>query len=258
MNKNNKEEKFPEEGEILLGTVDRIVRTNVFIKLDEYGKEGVMNFSEVSPGRIRNIRNYVVPGQKIVCKVLRVDKEKEHFDLSLRRVSTREKKEVLDIHKKQKDVLVMLGVVIKDKKRLDEIVDKIKSKFGLSQFLEQLAEKLSKTEESALMLKEIGFNDEEASRFLKLVAEKIKEKVVRVKEKISLSSEAENGIEIIKKILNETEKKAKVNYIGAPYYSITVKDKNYKEANKKLKEIIDYIEKKAKELGCHFEYKKKK
>ena len=252
------EKKFPEEGEILLGTVDRIIGTNVFIKLDDYGKEGVMRFSEVSPGRIRNIRKYVVPGQKIVCKVIRVNEASAHIDLSLRRVTTREKKEVLEMHKKEKDVSVMLGVVIKDKEHLNELIEKIKKKYGLARFLEEIMTKINKPEEVLALIKDVGFNDEESSKLLKLVSEKVKEKRVEVKEKIMLSSEAGDGIERIKKILEEVKKKAKVNYIGAPFYSLKVEDKEYKEANKKMKEIIDHIEKKAKELGCEFKYLKEK
>lgn len=255
-NQNNK--KFPEEGEILLGTVDRILKTSVFIRLEDYDKEGVIIFSEISPGRIRNIRNYAVPGQKIVCKVLRVDKTKNHIDLSLRRVSTREKKQILEIHKRRKDVLVMFGVIIKDKKRLDELIKNIKKKINLAQFLEDITEKLSKPKENISILKNFGFSDEEASKLIKLVSDKIREKKVIVKVKIKLSSEAEEGIEKIKKILSEVEKKAKVNYISTPYYSIIVEDKNYKEANKKLKQILDEIDNKAKELGCYFEHLKKK
>jgi len=250
--------KFPEEGEILLGTVDRIVGTNVFIKLDDYGKEGVMRFSEVSPGRIRNIRKYVVPGQKIVCKVLRVDETKAHIDLSLRRVTTREKKEVLAMHKKEKDASVMLGVVIKDKKHLNELITKIKEKYSLAKFLEEIMAKITEPKEFLILAKEIGFNEEEAQKLLKLVSEKTKERRVTVKEKISLSSEAGDGVEKIKEVLREAEKKAEINYMGAPFYSIIVEDKDYKEANKKIKEIIDNIEKKAKELGCEFKYLKEK
>ena len=234
MNQNNKQngqEKFPEEGEVLLGTVLRIEKTNVFIKLDKYGKEGVMTFSEVSPGRIRNIRDFVVIGQKIVCKVLRINKEKDNIDLSLRRVTAREKREVLDIHKKEKDMLVMLGVVIKDKKKLDEIVEKIKERTELSSFLEEIMEKKQNSEEVISLLKKTGFDEQTANLFLKLVSEKIKDKIVRVKEKISLNNESENGLEVIKKLLKEVEEKAKVNYIGAPYFSIIVEDKNYKDAN---------------------------
>lgn len=253
-----KNKEFPEEGEVLLGSVDRIIRTNVFIKLDEYGKEGVMSFSEVSPGRIRNIRKYVVPGQKIVCKVLRIDKATGHIDLSLRRVTAREKKEVLEIYKKKKDFLVMLGVIIKEKKHIDDLVSRIEKTKSLIQFLEELTAKLSKIKESISMLKEVGFSEDEASKLLNLIKEKAKERRVSVKAKIKLSSEAEDGIERIKKILSEIGEKAKISYVGAPNYLIAVENTDYKEANKKLKEFIDEIEVRAKKLGCYFEFPKKK
>ena len=47
--------------------------------------------SEISPGRIRNIRDYVKEGKQIVCKILRIDKIKGHIDLSIRRVNTTQK-----------------------------------------------------------------------------------------------------------------------------------------------------------------------
>src|SRR3989344_6887421 len=47
----------------------------------------MINISEVSPGRIRNLRDFVTEGKKIVCKVLRIDRLKGHIDLSLRRVN---------------------------------------------------------------------------------------------------------------------------------------------------------------------------
>ena len=82
-----------EEGDIVLCTVDRIVGTNVFVKIDsEQEKEGVIVFSEIAPGRIRNIRDYVVPKKKIVCKVLRISGDR--IDLSLRRVTQKEQKEL--------------------------------------------------------------------------------------------------------------------------------------------------------------------
>ena len=58
-----------EEGQIVLCTVDKIVGTTVFVKIEDNG-EGTITTSEISPGRIRNLRKYVIPGKKIVCKVL--------------------------------------------------------------------------------------------------------------------------------------------------------------------------------------------
>lgn len=247
---NNKE--FPEEAEVLIGTVGKIIGTSVFVRLEGYDKDGVISFSEVAPGRIRNIRDYVKPGQRIVCKILRVDKIKGHVDLSLRRVSAREKKEVLELYKREKDTAVLLGLVIKEKDRLQEIIQKIKEKISLAELMLQLQE--IKSEEGITKLKKFGLSKEEARTFMNLIAEKVKQKFVSIKAELLISSEAKDGIKKIKSLLSVPN--VDIKYISAPRYLITIKDKDYKEANKKLKEIVDAFDAKAKNLECNFEFKK--
>ncbi len=83
-----KKQGFPEENEIVLCTVKKILPHGIFVSLDEYkSQEGLIHISEISPGRVRNIRDFVKEGKRIVCKILRVNKEKNHIDLSLRRVN---------------------------------------------------------------------------------------------------------------------------------------------------------------------------
>ena len=53
----------------------------------------MIHISEISPGRIRNIRDYVKEGKKIVCTVLRIHKDKGHIDLSLRRVNENQRRQ---------------------------------------------------------------------------------------------------------------------------------------------------------------------
>ena len=53
-----------EEGEIIFCTVNKIVGTTVFVSIDGNG-DGSLSFSEVAAGRIRNIRDYIVPKKKI-------------------------------------------------------------------------------------------------------------------------------------------------------------------------------------------------
>jgi len=61
---------FPEDEELVLCTVTGINPHSVFCTLDEYGgRTGMIHISEVAPGRIRNIREYVTKGKKVVCKV---------------------------------------------------------------------------------------------------------------------------------------------------------------------------------------------
>ncbi|MCX8193924.1 MAG: S1 RNA-binding domain-containing protein [Candidatus Pacearchaeota archaeon] len=248
--------KFPEEDEVLFGTVDRITGTSVFVKLDDYDKEGVISFSEIAPGRIRNIRDYVRIGQKIVVKVLRVNKEKAHIDLSLRRVSAKEKKEVVDENKKQKEFEVILNLVIKNKEKTNSLINELRRKI---KFRDLFSKFISEPKEIESLLKQMGLSEEELKRVLEIMSEKIKEKKVVVKSKIVLSCEASNGIERIKTLLLPLEKEGVViSYLGAPNYLISLESMDYKEANKKLKELLDTLTLKAKDLDCKLEFSKEK
>ena len=236
------EGNFPEEGEIVLCTVREIHGTTVFVDIDKYGKVGVINTFEIAPGRIRNIRDYVVPKKKIVCKVLRIDKERGHIDLSLRRVTKKDTQEELQKHKKEQVALTILKIVLKE--RADEISKEMLKKspaiFNL----------LQDSIENPGLLKEFVSKDE-AEKLAKIVAEKIKSKKGQVKVKIKATSTDSQGILLIKNML--TIKDAEVSYIGAPNYSIIVEDEDYKVANKRMESIISKILESAKKNGVKVE-----
>ena len=81
----NKE--WPEEGDLIVGTVHKVLGYGAFAKLEEYeGKEAFIHISEVSSGWVKNIRDYVRENQKIVARVLRVNPKKGHVDASLKRI----------------------------------------------------------------------------------------------------------------------------------------------------------------------------
>src|SRR3990172_8559075 len=116
-----------QEGDIVICTVDRIVNTVVFVKIEnESGKEieGGIVLSEIAPGRIRNLRDYVVPKKKIVCKVLRISGDR--IDLSLRRVTQKEQKEVKEIYNQEKSYESILKSVLGEKAR--ELIETISAK----------------------------------------------------------------------------------------------------------------------------------
>ena len=56
--------------DLILCTVKKIEGTTVFVDLGD-SIHGTIVFSEIAAGRIRNIREYAIPGKKIVCKVLK-------------------------------------------------------------------------------------------------------------------------------------------------------------------------------------------
>ena len=97
-----KKPDWPEVGDLVIATVEEVTDFGAYVKLDEYDKKGLLHISEISSSWIRNIRDFVREGQKVVLKVLRVDVEKGHIDLSLRRVTKREKIEKMMSYKKER------------------------------------------------------------------------------------------------------------------------------------------------------------
>ncbi|MCS7134570.1 MAG: S1 RNA-binding domain-containing protein [Candidatus Pacearchaeota archaeon] len=239
------EKEFPEPNEVVLATVEKIVGTSVFVRLKDYPHEGVIVFSEIAPGRIRNIRDYVNIGQKIVVKVLRVDKAKKHIDLSLRRVTPQERKNVLELEKKEKELSIILELVIKDKDKREKVANGIKE-IGVLEFFKEIF----KREVNVLrMLKELGLEEEEAKEFVKKLKEKIKTKKVSLKAKFGLRCFEPNGIERIKKVLDID---GKIIYAGAPFFILSVENSDYKSAAKKIEFLLEEIKKRAEKEKCEF------
>ena len=234
--------EYPEQDENVLCVVDRILGTTVFVKIEDYRKEGVIATSEVAPGRIRNIRDYVVPGKRVVCKVLRIDDKTGHIDLSLRRVSKKEQEEVLERYEKEKNALAIIKVVSGEKaEAFRESILKRDIK---------LADFIYKPDKNEFL--SIGLSEEQADRIIKIVNERT-EKNIYVKEKISVSSDAGDGVVRIRNVLNEVKSKFKesdISCISAPNFFITMSSSDYKEANKNMQFAKQIIAESAKKQGC--------
>ena len=92
--------QWPENGDLVIATIETVTDYGAYAKLDEFDKRGLLHVSEISSSWIRNIRDFIRENQKVVLKVLRVDHEKGHIDLSLRRVTKRERIEKIMVLEK--------------------------------------------------------------------------------------------------------------------------------------------------------------
>ena len=90
---------MPEQGEIILATVTKVMDHGAYVTLDEYEDiQGFLHISEIAPGWIRSVNRFVKDGEK---KVLLVKKVKAgDIDLSLKQVSKDQKKQKLKEVKK--------------------------------------------------------------------------------------------------------------------------------------------------------------
>ena len=233
-----------EVGDLILCTVDRIVGTIVFVKIisENHEIEGSIVMSEIAPGRIRNLRDYVVPKKKIVCKVLRVSSQ-GNIELSLRRVSQKEKKEVIEQDKQEKSYISILKSILGDK--TEEAIAEILKQGKLYSFLEDAKKN------SEVLEKIVG---KENSKKILDILNIQKKKKATIKKEIRLTTIKPNGVSLIKKIL-ETFKGINIKYISAGRYSLELESEDIKIADKKLNEMINLAEKESKKLGVEFSVK---
>lgn len=119
--------RYPEVGDLVVASVTRVVDYGVYVKLDEYdGVEGLIHISEIASTYVKNIRVHVREGQKLVLKVLRVSPQRAQVDLSLRRVTGREKSEKMLEWKKVKKADSIIKGAAERLKVGEEDVSKVK------------------------------------------------------------------------------------------------------------------------------------
>jgi len=200
----------------------------------------MIHISEISPGRIRNIRDFVKEGKKIVCKVLRIHKDKGHIDLSLRRVNEGQKKEkISQIKHEQLAEKIVEQVAKQNKLKFEdlyaEITSKVFEKYGslFDAFDDASAERAN--------LEELGLKPEIAKLLMEIISQRIKPSEIEIGGDLTLQSYEPDGVDIIKEAVKNAGDLANINYKGAGIYSVRVKSLEYKDAEKNLKSFLDKI-----------------
>ena len=242
-----RKQEWPEVGDLVIATVQDVTDFGAYVKLDEYDKRGLLHISEISSSWIRNIRNFIREGQKIVLKVLRVDIEKEHIDLSLRRVTKREKIEKIMFWKRERKAETLLrGVAEKTGLSLDEVYEKAGSPMEKEYGLYEGFEKAVK--EGVAALTKIGVPEELATSIAEIGKERIHVPMVKVKGIVELHCMKPTGVNIIKEaFLNakkaEKSRDAKLRFyvIAAPKYCVEVMAENYKHAETVLQRVAENV-----------------
>ncbi len=244
--------RLPEENEFVLATVKKIMPYGAFCVLTEYGNlEAFLHVSEVASRWIKNIHEFLSENEKLVVKILRVDREKGQIDVSLRRVSEQEKRNKLEAVKRssRSDKLLQLALSkSKSPMKLPELTLKLEEIYG--EAYAALEEALEKDD----ALAEVPIPDALKKKIIEIVRKSIKKAKVSVVADITLRCFGPEGIEHIKKVLALNEPDVAIHYLGAPRYKLEVFSTDYKDANKKAEKILGKMR-----LGlgkdCAFEYK---
>jgi len=237
-------EGLPEENELVLCTVTNVQYNSVFCKLDEYNNSGMIHISEVSPGRIRNIRDYVQEGKKIVCKILRVDEEKGHIDLSLRRVTENQRRaKQAEIKQQQKAEKLLEYFTKENKLEFKKFYTTLTKK--LFEEYEYLHQAFDDVVTGELNLKKYGV--EHAELLTELLKDKINPPMVEIKGSLAVKTYHKDGVEAIKKALiaaRETHKNnIDIRYLGNGKYRLIVQAEDYDLAEPILEDAVSAVQK---------------
>ncbi len=233
--------EWPDVGDFVIATVERITSYGAYVMLDEYDKEGLLHVSEVASRWVRNIHDYVREGQKVVLKVLRVKPDKGQVDLSRRRVTKRDKKEKIQSWKKDRKAESLLRTgAEKLNISFEEAYEKagalIENAFG------ELYTGLEKTAKDGVdVLLNLGIDKEIAVTLEEIAKDKIQISLVNVKGILDLQNPKPKGVLIIKDTLKHAKEVGEsegadvtVYMVSPPKYRIVISAEDYKSAESVL------------------------
>lgn len=240
-------QQMPEEGELVLATVNDITPHGVYVSLDEYNKlPAFLHISEIATGWVRNIERYAKPGQKIVLKVIRVNRMRKEIDLTLRQVSGEERKtKIIDVKKSERARTIIDTLKTRlnaDEQTLQKLQDTILASYDtLYDGFEDIARRGEKP------VQKLGLQSPQAEIIEEISKEKIPIPVVEVRGVMDMRVKAPDGIEVIKRAIHAGEDvkasgvQVKATYLGTPKYRLTIRAENYKVAERVLQNSLEKI-----------------
>lgn len=236
---------FPEVGDLVLCSVQNVKNFGAFVTLDEFqDREGFIHVRDVATGWVKYIRDHVREGQKVVCRVLGVDADKGHIDLSLKQVNDHQRREKVQEWKNEKKAEKLLEMAgSKIDKSLDdsyaEVGDKLIEEFGT------LYGSFEATAADRGVLKDLGVDKKWIDALSSIADEGIQLPSVTIGGLIEVTSPAPDGIDRIRESLESGLKgdvaEIDIHYLGAPRYRLIVTAEDYKIAEEELKAAVDRV-----------------
>jgi translation initiation factor 2 subunit 1 len=257
---------LPDEGEILIATVKKVFDQGAYVTLDEYGGlEAYLPWIEVSSRWVRNVRDVLSEGRKIVVKVIRVDRKKGTVDVSLKKVTEDEKKKKMAQWKRLQRTDKILEIVSKklnlpEKQAWEEVAWRLESKYNTDAFavLERAAKEGDK------VLREAGVPDVWIKPLLEEIGKHIEEKRYKVQQIVVVRSNAPDGVEKIKSFFGAAEEsfnddvgELRIFSVGAPRYMVEITGTDKAEIGAELSRLLKKMESLAKNYDVSFMVAKK-
>ncbi len=254
--------ELPDVGELVVGTVTKIMEHGAYVILDEYGGlEAYVPINEIVQSWFHSIKDYLKPGQKAVFRVIRVDPRRKLIDVSLRKVREEEKKAKFLQWKRTVRAVKLLELVSqKTGIPLQELLVKVGYRFediygDMLKGFEQLAK--GNVDEVRRILKDIP------DHVFKVIEEVAKEHIeipeVTFSGIIRMINIRPDGVEHIKETLIKAKQlieekyngtvKYKIYVVGPPRYRIDLTGRDPKLLDQILTEVSNFVIEEARRRG---------
>jgi len=240
--------QLPKRGELVVATVKEITDYGAYVFLDDYEIKGFLPISEVSSKWTKRIEDVIRPNQKIVVKVLRIDKLTQSVDVSLKDVSPSERERVLRDWKRNRRGRKILEEMCKE---LGFSLDYIMSKLGdiLSNYI-TIYDLILDIVTNPEILNKLSFSSNESQKILNFLKKRVHPKKYILEYLIELTYIGRGGVYKIKNTLEKLDmiiqKKARITpeivHVSAPKYSIKMLSYRPEELKIVKKEIAKFIE----------------
>ncbi len=247
-----KRKEYPDTSDLVVLTVTEVKDFGAFGQLEEYpGKEGFVHISEVASGWVKYVRDHIREGQKAVCKVLKVDEDRGHVDLSFKRVNEHQRREKIAQWKNEQKAEKLIEILAGDLGQEPEALYE-EWAFDLEETYGSLYSGFEAAAIDPEVLKEDGFEGAWFDAFIELAQENISIPFVTITGYLDITSPAPDGVKKVQQALEEAggsefeDVEIAVQYVGAPRYRVRVTAPDYKiaedELEKAAKRAIKVIE----------------
>ncbi len=261
-----KRAEWPQPDEYVIAIATKVAPYGAYVVLPEYGnKEGFIHISEVSSTWVRNIRNHIHEGSRVIVKVLQVDPQRGHIDCSLRRVSNEAKRKKNSEWKRAQKAEKLLEFIAKENNMtLEEVYEKIG--WPLEDYYGEIYKGLERAADIGMeALEDIDAPKELKEQLVALAKARIEIPSVEIDGEMTVFVPGPNGVEVIREALTRgleigkqyQKTDVEIYTLGAPRYKLRITSPDYREAEQVLFEIIEAVQKIVESNGGTFKFARK-
>lgn len=233
--------ELPDQEEFVIVKITKIMPHGAYCRLTEYNIDAYLPISEVASGWIKNIHEFIKEGQQDVAKVIFVDREKRSVDVSLKKASSKNKKDKINDYSIEKRSEGIFNKALVASKKEDKKALIVSEAATVAKTYTELVNSIFEKKDPLAKFEDKEFKD----ALYDIVAKTIKPKSYTVSYNIELTTtDTKAGIKTLKEALGKIEKTGvDVLYMGAPHYRLLSTDSSYPKAEERIKEAQTVLEK---------------